>query len=67
MSSSNAFNCHIIIILYNSCPQYNGCNFVIYPVLLVYRTIKVWDLAAALDAGSSSGTLCITTLKVRIG
>ena len=27
-------------------------------------TIKVWDLAAALDAGSSSDALCIATLKV---
>ena len=28
------------------------------------RTIKIWDLAAALDAGSASDAICITTLKV---
>ena len=30
----------------------------------LYRTIKIWDLAAALDAGSASDAICITTLKV---
>ena len=34
------------------------------PYLSLYSTIKVWDLAAALDAGSSVDTLCVTTLEV---
>ena len=40
----------------------SGCD--LSHLLCVCRTITVWDLAAALDAGSSSDTLCIATLKV---
>lgn len=29
----------------------------------LYRAIKVWDLAAALNAGSSSDSVCIKTIK----
>ena len=37
---------------------------VICDIFSMYSTIEVWDLAAALDASSSSDTLCITTLEV---